>query len=177
MKSLSAILIFAGAISLSACSNKDNAATNVITVPSVDSVTKGSHIKMFLSATDSLYLTDLAVKTLPVETLTASDFYNPTDSTYSLRILVNDSKMKTVALNLSAKNSGMDPLATTYYVTSNSSTFTDYRTGENKTYAVQVGSYVTITQATNPIQGSMNLTLRYNMDSSKVLTGTFYIYQ
>ena len=176
MRSIFTALLFAGIICLSSCSTKDDASANVLVVPSSDSVTKNSDIKIVFSNTDSVEVHDLVVKNLPIETLFASNTYNPADSTNITRIVLTDNTSKLISLNLTVNNTSMTPLGTTYYVTSNSSTLTDFRAGENKTYAIGSGSNVIVTQAIYPISGTMSLNLHYNMTTIFV-TGTFSIYR
>ncbi len=133
-------------------------------------------MKLYFSPTDSLLITDLAVKGLPIEALTATNTFDPSDTTYNTKLILSDSRSKLISLILNTKNSSPDPLSTTYTVKQSTSTLTDYRTGENKTYAISEGSSVTITSTTYPIAGTMDLIIRYNTVSKEV-TGNFSIYR
>jgi hypothetical protein len=170
---LTAMLLFTGVIYLSSCSNKHDATTNSLIVPPADSVSLNSLINLYFN-NDTFAINDLTVKNLPIESLFASNTYNPADSTWITNIVLTDYTKTEVSLNLTAYRDSSSALGI-YYVTTNSSTLTDYSTGANKTYSIMEGSILTLTQSTYPISGTLSLTLHYNSDTIGA-TGTFVIY-
>jgi hypothetical protein len=178
MKSIvTIILLLAGILCLSSCSNKDTKTINYTHVPSADSVSKGSTLTIALGTIDTFTLTDLTVTATPIEFLYASDIFNVNDSFWMATILVTDYRLKQIALNLNATNTNPNHIDTGYYyVTTNNSTLTDYSKGENKTYTVTIGSWLHITRSYSPVIGTMSLNLYYN-HATITATGNFSIYK
>ena len=171
---LAIILLFITVINFSSCDKNSDATTSSIIVPPVDSVSLNSTITLYYR-NDTFIVHDLAVKNVPIEVLTGSTMYNSSDSIWQVTILLTDKTNTEISMNLTAYNATSNAVGT-YYVTTNSSTFTDYTTGQNRTYSVMEGSYITITQLTNPLTGTLGLTLHYNNDTLPA-TGSFGIYQ
>lgn len=167
------LLLLSGVLYLSSCSNKVDGTTNSLIIPPEDSVTVNSTIILYYN-NDTFVIHDLTVKNLPIESFFASDPYNPTDSIWTTTIVLTDYLKKQISLNLTANRDSSSALGI-YYVTTNSSTLTDYTNGENRVYSIMEGSYLTITASNYPITGTMALTLRYNNDTIPA-TGTFSIY-
>jgi len=177
---LTAILIFTGVVYLSSCSNRDSTTTNALIVPPQDSISAGSIVTLYFN-NDTFVTTDLAVKTIPIEAISASNVYNPSDSTWITTVVLTDYTRTKTSLNLTAYRDSSSPVGI-YYFTTNTSTLTDFSTGANRPYSVMDGTFggyyrssLTITNASYPISGTLSLMLHYNSDTINA-TGTFMIY-
>ena len=153
---------------MASCGNGSNDPLPVL--PVADSTVLGSYLNINFSpltpvnnpdATlgDVFLLQDLALNGVPNMAIHASTIYNNADSLWECHIQVSDATNTRMALDVKAI--GSSPTGT-YTVMDNSSTFTNYKHGENKNYLVVVGSQINITQSTYPIKGTMGLTLYYN---------------
>jgi hypothetical protein len=176
---LIAMLLFTGVTYLSSCSYKVDGTTNSLIVPPADSVSINSNVVTYYN-NDTFNIHDLTVKNLPIESISASNTYNPADSIWATTIVLTDYTKTEISLNLTAYRDSANPVGI-YVVNTNSSTFTDFSTGQNRTYSVMEwqpttmkGSSITLTQ-THPITGTFSLLLLYNNDTIPA-TGTFLIY-
>jgi hypothetical protein len=173
MKRIFTLIMIAGVVYLSSCGNGAN--DKIAVIPAPDSTSKGSKFQISFGS-ETFFLNDYTLNKIPTVSLFASDIYNATDSMWHARIEVTDRTNKQISLILNVDNPIIgDTSVATFYVTKNTSTLSDYSNGENKTYAISVGSYVNITQATYPIKGDLFLTLYYNHDTLQA-TGNFLIY-
>jgi hypothetical protein len=173
MKRFFTFIILAGIIYLSSCGNGANSTVAVLPLP--DSTTKGSKFQVSFGS-QSFLINDYNVNQIPQFVLFASDVYNATDSMWHARIQVTDRTNKNISMNLNLDNPIISGTSTgSFFVTKNTSTFTDYSNGDNKVYTVAIGSSVDITQSSYPIEGILYLTLYHNHDTINA-TGNFHIY-
>jgi len=156
MKNIFTLLLVSGVLFLASCGNGAN--TPLPVLPVADTTTYGSYL-WFTYANDTFSMHDYALNGIPVIAMHDTITYNTTDSMWECKILVTDARTQQMAMNITAE-SASDTGA--YIVNSNSSTFTDYSEGANKTYSIAIGSVVEITHYTYPITGKMSLGLYYN---------------
>lgn len=170
MRRIFTVVMLAGLCYLSACSEDG---TSVTPMSTNDTVSKGGYMQIAFG-TKSFLLEDLVVNNSPVHTLYASLLSSPPDNYFTARIIAKDEKSKTVTLNLTLKNSSTVPTGV-YQVVENNSTLSDYSSGQNRNYAISVGSYIDITSSSYPIKGTLHLNLYYNHQTIPA-TGDFKIY-
>ena len=115
------MLLFTGVTYLSSCSDKVDGTTNSLIVPAADSVSINSNVVTYYK-NDTFNIHDLTVKNAPIESIAASDTYNPTDSTWATTLVLTDYTKTEISLNLIAYRDSSNPVGI-YYVTTNSSTF------------------------------------------------------
>ena len=173
MRRISTLLLIAVIVYLSSCSN-DNKNTNLLITPSVDSVSQGSLID-FSFKDKHFYINDLSLNNSPVITTTVKFARLATDSSWTAAIIETDHRSTRMSLNLMVARD-TDNVEGIYFVTTTSSTFTDFSSGENKTYAIAPGSSVTITHSdASYVTGTFALNMHYNHDTA-LAYGSFKIF-
>ncbi len=177
MKNIFTLLVCFGIIYLSSCS-KNNSST-IVVAPEADSISKGGFVQISFNAApapgtpESFYFNDYKKGGWAIYSLYATDIYNATDSFWHVHVQLADQKSK--QLSFTYDGIGL-AAAGTFVANTNTSTLIDYSTGTNLTYAISKdNSYVSITQATYPIQGTFNFTL-YNNFYTTIASGNFKIY-
>lgn len=176
MKNIFTLLLAFGVLYLSSCTSSGGNNSTLIVTPVVDSQSKGGNINVSFTNDSSQYETffinDYTLDGRPGYSLFATVAYNHTDSLWHVNLQSIDPKFNRVAIIFTGTNTSA--LGT---FTSNASicTMTDFTAGHTTTYSILVGSTVTITQSSYPIQGSFTFHLSYNYFTS-FATGTFKIY-
>ena len=176
MKSIFTLLLAAAAFYLSSCTT--NSSPNTLTIiPKADSISVGDTLQISFAG-KSFIITDLTILNSPVQTLFAkTQAFDQNDTLYIGQILQTDHLYKTISVNLTVYNSTSSPSSIgTYLVRDNTCTLTDYSEGQNRTYAVSIGSTVNITNSTYPLMGTLSLNLYYDHNSYPA-TGSFKIYK
>jgi|GEM_PF-4680251 len=156
MRNIVTLLLVSGIVFICSCGNGANAPIPI--VPPADSSSNGSYLNIWFQA-DHFIMKDLSLNGVSSIQVHATDIFNATDTFWEFHMQVVDQPKNQMELNLTAR--GNSPTGA-FTVVDNSSTLTDYSHGENKVYAIAIGSVVTVTQNNYPIKGNMNLTLYYN---------------
>jgi hypothetical protein len=177
MKSIFTSLTCCFIVLISSCS-KDSGSG--IAAPDVaDSISKGGFVQVSFYAAptpgtpESFYFNDYTKGGWAVYSLYATTTYNASDSMWHLHLQLTDQKSK--QLSFSYDGIGVAAVGT-YVAKTNTSTLTDFSTGTNYTYAIsRDNSTVNVTQATYPMQGTINFTLYKNSYTTNA-TGSFTIY-
>jgi len=177
MKNFFTILVIPCVLFLLSCGNGGNNPPLTV-LPSTDSVSKGDSLLFTYNnignGTENFSINDYSLNNSPYYSMYATITYNATDSLWHLKLQLIDHKMKQMALNLTMV--GATQLGN-YSIPNNSSTFTDYTLGQNTTFQVaMLGSSVNITQASYPIEGTLNLSLSYNYSLYDAF-GNFKVFQ
>lgn len=159
---------------LSSCSSNDN--NNTVTLPTAaDSTTNTSYMQLSFAG-KTFTVRDLKVRHQPIHSLFADVMASDVNDTLFIgQLQLTDHESKILNVNMTIYNNSSMSSVGTYYVTTNTSTVTDFTEGANKTYAVGVGSTVEITNTSISVDGTMNLDLYFNYNHYPA-TGTFTIY-
>ena len=175
MKSILTLLLIAGTFYLSSCNKNDTPVTNPVIIPKADSVTKGGYLQFSYNG-ENFTINDLVVQQQVVYSLFANTMASDvSDTLYISQIQMTDHQSKTISLNLTTyNNTSLSPIGT-YLVRTNDCTFTDFTNGENRVFAVSIGSVVNLTNTGYTTEGTLQLNLYYNRTSYPA-TGSFKIY-
>lgn len=175
MKNILTLLVISAVIFLASCGNGGND-SNIHTTPIPDSSSKGGFIAISFtndsSVTEGFNIYDLMKNNWAVYALYASVVYNHTDSLWHCSVQLADQKSQ--QLGIIFNGTGASSIGD-YFVTTNTCTVIDYSHGQNTTYTIAPGSSVNITQASFPIEGTINFVL-YRNHFSTTATGNFKIY-
>lgn len=177
MKNIFTLIMVLGILHLSSCYSVSGGNNNtVIPTPVVDSQSKGGNIQVTFindsSVTENFFINDYTLNGKPGYSIYATVAYNHTDSLWHLNIQAIDQEVSRIAMIFN----GTSTTATgTYTNTSNTSTLTDYTNGHVVTYSILVGSTVTITQSSYPVQGTFGFNLSHNYFTTQA-TGSFNVY-
>lgn len=171
MRKIFMVLLLPVVLYLSSC--KDN---YTIPVPTPGDTTTNKSYMNVMFGNDTFAIKDLKVNNSPFYALYArvNRNYSFTDSSWQARLEVWDYKYQKISLNMDLVNT--TPIDTgDYFITTNTSTLTDYSDGEDKIYRIGLGSVVHISSVEYPITGYMNLNLYYNHAVTQA-TGDFKIF-
>jgi hypothetical protein len=176
MKNIFTLILLANILYLSSCTSSGGNNSTLIVTPVVDSQSKGGNVQVSFtndsSVTESFFINDYTLNSKPGYSIYAAVTYNHTDSLWHLNLQSIDQKLSRMAITFT----GTDTSALgTFTSTTSTSTLTDYTNGHTTTYSILVGSTVTITQSSYPIEGSFTFKLSRNYFTT-IATGTFKIY-
>ena len=177
MKNIFALMLIFCTLYLSSCYNSSGGNNNtLIPTPVVDSQSKGGNIQLAYTNDSSIYesftINDYTLNSMPGYSIYVTVAYNHTDSLWHLNLQTIDPKLNRMAIIFSGTST---TAIGTYTNTTNTCTLTDYTSGHTTTYAIVVGSNVSITQSSYPIKGNFNFNVRHDYFTS-VATGSFIAY-
>ena len=174
MKSVLTILLIACTFYLSSCTT-NSSSSNLTVLPKADSVMNNGFLQISFNG-ESFLINNLTVLNSPVYTSTSSILpTNITDTLWIGQFQMSDHKATQVSLNLTGYNDVSGAAIGTYFVTTNTSTLTDYSQGQNRVYAVSIGSSINVTNVLNDTTyGTLSLNLYYN-NNTYPATGSFKI--
>ena len=176
MKHILTILFIAGAFYWSSCTKNDTPINAPVILPKADSVSVGDSLQLSFAG-KSFTITDLTVINSPVYSLFGkTQAFDQYDTLWIAQIQMTDHQSKTISLNLTAYNNTSGTSTGTYLVRDNTCTVTDFSEGQNKNYAVAIGSSISITDTFKTLRGILSLNLYYDHNYYPA-TGSFKIYK